>query len=94
METEHEILLLLAQLGPGADYVTDFLPGTVLLPVGAALAFAGAAVLACAGVPVRQASLAGGVMNSAMELGPTLGLVLLTAVAAARTAHVTAVSTG
>ena len=82
-------LLLLSRLGPHTVYATGLLPGIVLLPAGAALAFAGAAVLAAAGVPAQQAGLAGGVMNTAMELGPTLGLALLTAVAAARTSHVT-----
>lgn len=80
-------LFLLARLGPHTAYATGVLPGIVLLPAGAALAFAGAAVLATAGVPPQQAGLAGGVMNTAMELGPTLGLALLTATAAARASH-------
>ena len=83
-------LFLLAQLSPHTAYATGLLPGIVLLPAGAALAFAGAAVLAVGGVPQQQAGLAGGVMNTAMELGPTLGLALLTAVAAARASHATA----
>lgn len=82
-------LLLLSRLDPHTAYAAGLLPGLVLLPAGAALTFAGAAVLAAAGVPQRQAGLAGGVMNTAMELGPTAGLALLVAVAAARTSHVT-----
>lgn len=84
-------LFLLARLGPHTAYATGLLPGIVILPAGAALTFSGAAVLAATGVPQQQAGLAGGVMNTAMELGPTLGLALLTAVAAARAAHATAV---
>jgi MFS family permease len=83
-------LLLLSRLDPHTAYATGLLPGLVLLPAGAALTFAGAAVLAATGVPQQQAGLAGGVMNTAMELGPTAGLALLVTVAAARTAHVTA----
>jgi MFS family permease len=83
-------LFLLSQLGPHTAYATGLLPGIVLLPSGAALTFAGAAVLAAGGVPQQQAGLAGGVMNTAMELGPTLGLALLTTVAAARASHATA----
>jgi MFS family permease len=83
-------LLLLAQLSPHTAYTTGLLPGIVLLPTGAALTFAGAAVLTVGGVSPQQAGLAGGVMNTAMELGPTLGLALLTAVAAARASHVAA----
>jgi MFS family permease len=83
-------LFLLAQLSPDTVYATGLLPGIVLLPAGAALTFASTAVLAAGGVPRQQAGLAGGVMNTAMELGPTLGLALLTAVAAARASHATA----
>ncbi|GAA1106331.1 MFS transporter [Kitasatospora arboriphila] len=68
-------LFALAHLGTGSGYL-PLVPGLVLLPFGAALAFAGAAVLATDGVPEEQIGLAGGVLNTAMELGPT---VLLTA---------------
>jgi MFS family permease len=82
-------LFLLAQLSLDTVYATGLLPGSVLLPAGTALTFASAAVLAAGGVPRQQAGLAGGVMNTAMELGPALGLALLTAVAAARASHAT-----
>ncbi|MET9126268.1 MFS transporter [Streptomyces sp. NPDC004528] len=60
-------------------YAYGLLPGLVLLPAGAAASFAGAAVLATADVPHQQSGLSGGVLNTAMELGPTvLFAVLLT----------------
>ncbi|MFE3590955.1 MFS transporter [Streptomyces niveus] len=68
-------LALLAVTGPGAaavPYAYGLLPGLVLLPAGAAASFAGAAVLATAGVPDERTGLAGGVLNTAMELGPTV----------------------
>lgn len=67
-------LALLALTGLTADipYAVGLLPGLILLPAGAAAAFAGAAVLATDGVEPHQAGLAGGVMNTAMELGPTV----------------------
>ncbi|MFD6329627.1 MFS transporter [Streptomyces niveus] len=68
-------LALLAVTGLGAaavPYAYGLLPGLVLLPAGAAASFAGAAVLATAGVPERRTGLAGGVLNTAMELGPTV----------------------
>ncbi|MFD3522781.1 MFS transporter [Streptomyces sp. NPDC058653] len=68
-------LALLGATGVGAGsvpYAYGLLPGLVLLPAGAAASFAGAAVLATAGVPDRQTGLAGGVLNTAMELGPTV----------------------
>ncbi|MFF3008002.1 MFS transporter [Kitasatospora sp. NPDC057940] len=75
---------LLAGLAPGSDYATGLLPGLLLLPAGAATAFAGAAVLATAGVPPERTGLAAGVLNTAMELGPTAGVAALMALAATR----------
>ncbi|MCX5390590.1 MFS transporter [Streptomyces sp. NBC_00094] len=67
-------LALLAATGFDASvpYAYGLLPGLLLLPVGGALSFAGAAVLATADVPAHRAGLAGGVLNTAMELGPTV----------------------
>ncbi|MFF2043407.1 MFS transporter [Kitasatospora sp. NPDC058170] len=77
-------LALLAGLGPDTPYTTGLLPGLLLLPAGAGPAFAGSAVLATAGVPVQRTGLAAGVLNTAMELGPTTGLAALMALAATR----------
>ncbi len=76
---------LLSTLRPQTSYLLGLLPGTLLMPIGAALAFASATVLAIADTPLRHAGLGGGVMNTAMELGPTLGLALLAMAAAFRT---------
>ncbi|MFJ7955031.1 MFS transporter [Streptomyces sp. NPDC096319] len=67
-------LALLAATGSdtAAPYAYGLLPGLLLLPAGGALSFAGAAVLATDGVPAHRAGLAGGVLNTAMELGPTV----------------------
>lgn len=78
-------LALLAGISADSSYGLGLLPGMVLLPVGAALVFAGTAVLATRDVAAHQAGLAGGVMNTAMELGPTIGLATLMAIAATRT---------
>ncbi|MFF2544618.1 MFS transporter [Kitasatospora sp. NPDC058063] len=75
---------LLAGLGPGSGYALGLLPGLLLLPAGAAAAFAGATVLATGGVPPERTGLAAGVFNTAMELGPTAGLAALMALAATR----------
>lgn len=86
-------LLLLARLDTGTAYPTGLLPGMVLVPAGVALAFAGAGVLAVEGVPPRQTGLASGVMNTAMELGPTIGLAALMSVAAVASGSATASET-
>ncbi|MFF7897415.1 hypothetical protein ACIP4X_03290 [Streptomyces sp. NPDC088817] len=49
----------------------------MLLSAGAAASFAGAAVLATEGVPQQGTGLAGGVLNTAMEFGPTVLFAIL-----------------
>jgi MFS family permease len=85
-------LFLLARLDPHAPYVTGLLPGLLALPVGIALTLAAATVLAVADVPAPRMGLAAGTMNTALELGPTVGLALLSALASARTRHAAATS--
>ncbi|MFI8194441.1 MFS transporter [Streptomyces sp. NPDC085946] len=72
-------LLALTGLDDGVPYGYGVLPGLVLLPAGAAAAFAGAAVLATDRVPAARTGLAGGVHNTAMEVGPTVVFALLLA---------------
>ncbi|MEU4176532.1 MFS transporter [Streptomyces sp. NPDC026589] len=73
------VLLAFTGFATHTSYAYGLLPGLVLLPAGTAASFAGAAVLATEGVPRRQTGLAGGVLNTAMECGPTvLFAVLLT----------------
>ncbi|MFG1809720.1 MFS transporter [Streptomyces sp. NPDC049040] len=72
-------VLALTGLAPHGPYAYGLLPGLLLLPAGAAAGFAGAAVLATDGVGPRQTGLAGGVMNTAMELGPTVVMAALLA---------------
>ncbi|MFE3488732.1 MULTISPECIES: MFS transporter [Streptomyces] len=73
------VLLAVTGLSAHTSYAYGLLPGLVLLPAGTAASFAGAAVLATDGVPRQETGLAGGVLNTAMEFGPTvLFAVLLT----------------
>ncbi|TXS37101.1 MFS transporter [Streptomyces sp. OR43] len=71
------ILLALTGLDAHTGYAYGMLPGLVLLPAGTAASFAGASVLAAEGVPPGQTGLAGGVLNTAMECGPTVLLAAL-----------------
>lgn len=72
-------LTLLALTGTDAHISCGYglLPGLVLLPAGTAASFAGVAVLATEGVPQQQTGLAGGVLNTAMEFGPTVLFAIL-----------------
>ncbi|MFD3538519.1 MFS transporter [Streptomyces sp. NPDC058662] len=69
--------LALTGLDAHASYPQGLLPGLLLLPAGTAASFAGAAVLATTGVPQERTGLAGGVLNTAMEFGPTVLLAIL-----------------
>ncbi|MBG0857197.1 MFS transporter [Streptomyces spinoverrucosus] len=73
-------LLALTGFDAGVPYGSGVLPGFVLLPAGAAVSFAGAAVLATDRVPAGRTGLAGGVHNTAMEVGPTVVFAVLLAV--------------
>lgn len=77
-------LVLFSQLAIETDYSVGLLPGLFILPAGASLVFSASAVLSTANAPLHQAGLAGGVMNTAMERGPTLGLAVLMSIAANR----------
>jgi predicted MFS family arabinose efflux permease len=87
-------LFVLSGLDEFTTYLWRTLPGLLLLPVGAALTFSAAAVLVIADTPPAQTGLAGGVLNTAIELGPTAGLAIAAAVASARTAHLSATGVG
>lgn len=70
-------LLALTGIDAHISYGYGLLPGLVLLPAGTAASFAGAAVLATEGVPQQQTGLAAGVLNTAMECGPTVLFAIL-----------------
>jgi MFS family permease len=78
-------MLLLSSIQVDSPYRGAVLAALVLFPIGAGLAFSGATVTALSGVPPERSGVAGGLVNTAMEVGPTVGLALLLAVATART---------
>jgi len=77
-------LAWLAFLDEQTAYLVVLLPAQILLAIGMALIFSAAAVMSTDQVDPEQMGLAGGVMNTAMELGPTVGFAVLMAVAATR----------
>jgi len=81
---------LLARLSPDLAYAPLLLAGLVIFAIGAGHAFSGATVAALEDAPAHRAGLAGGVVNTAMEVGPAVGLALLLSLAALRTARLSA----
>ena len=68
-------------------YLSDLLPGFLLLALGAGPVFVSVTAAANAGVPSGQAGLAAGLLNSSQQVGSALGLAVLSAVAITRTGH-------
>ena len=73
--------LLLALAPDRATYLTNMLPGFLLLGAGVGLVFVAVTVSAMADVGHEEAGLASGIMTTAHELGAALGVAVLAAVA-------------
>jgi len=67
------------------SYVSDLLPGFLVMSIGAGSVFVSVAAAANAGVPPDKAGLAAGLLNSSQQIGSALGLAILSAVAITRT---------
>lgn len=80
-------LLLLSGLDAGSGFTARIAVGMVVFPLGIVGVFAGATVGAVSDVDEADSGMAGGVVNTCMEIGPTVGLAVLATVAAARTGH-------
>lgn len=80
-------LAALARITPSSPYAGMTLIGLLLLPVGVGLTFSATTVVAVHGADRSRAGLAGGLLNTAIELGPALGLAGLVALATTRTSH-------
>jgi EmrB/QacA subfamily drug resistance transporter len=72
------------------SYVSDLLPGFVVMSLGAGSVFVSVTAAANAGVPADKAGLAAGLLNSSQQVGSALGLAVLSAVAITRTSHLVA----
>jgi EmrB/QacA subfamily drug resistance transporter len=78
-------LLLFVRLEPGANYVTDFLPGVMLASIGMGLTFVPVTLIATSGIPTDDAGLASGLYNTSQQVGGALGLAVLSTFAVSRT---------
>jgi EmrB/QacA subfamily drug resistance transporter len=72
------------------SYVSDLLPGFLVMSLGAGSVFVSVTAAANAGVPSDKAGLAAGLLNSSQQIGSALGLAILSAVAISRTDHLIA----
>jgi EmrB/QacA subfamily drug resistance transporter len=75
------------------SYVTDLLPGFVVMSIGAGSVFVSVTAAANAGVPADKAGIAAGLLNSSQQVGSALGLAILSAVAITHTNNLVASGT-
>ncbi len=78
-------LVYLTQISVDGSYVTDLLPGFLLMALGIGFSFVPTSVAALAGVEPREAGLASGLINTSQQIGGALGLAVVSTFATART---------
>jgi len=78
-------LLLLARAPVDANYLVDFFPSTVLMGVGAGLAFPATMTLAMSDATKDDSGVASGLVNTTQQVGGALGLAVLATLATAHT---------
>jgi MFS family permease len=76
-------LALLARLSPTTGYV-DFLPSLLIIGAGMGACFVSVTSAAVSGVPQEDTGVASALLNASQQIGGSLGLAVLAAVAAAR----------
>jgi len=78
-------MLVLTQLPVHGSYVSDLLVGLVPMSLGMGLTFVPITLLGTSGVRGEDAGLASGLFNTAQQVGGSLGLAILSTLAASRT---------
>jgi Na+/melibiose symporter-like transporter len=74
-------LIYFTQVSVGGSYVSDLLPGFLLIGVGLGFSFVPVSIAALAGVTSKDAGLASGLINTSQQIGGALGLAILTTIA-------------
>jgi EmrB/QacA subfamily drug resistance transporter len=78
-------MLVLTQLPVHGSYVGDLLVGLVPMSLGMGLTFVPITLLGTSGVKAEDAGLASGLFNTAQQVGGSLGLAILSSLAASQT---------
>ena len=78
--------LLLFSLTPvDATYVTQIMPATIFIGIGAGLGFPSLMMLAMSGATPEDSGLASGLINTSVQVGGAIGLAVLATLATERT---------
>src|SRR5690242_11749555 len=78
-------LYWLSRIPVDGSYLTDILPGVLVVSLGGGGVFVGVTTAANAGVGEEKAGLAAGLLNTGQQVGTALGLAVLSALATAHT---------
>jgi EmrB/QacA subfamily drug resistance transporter len=87
-------LIFFTQVSVGGSYVTDLLPGFLLIGVGIGFSFVPITIAALAGVESAEAGLASGLINTSQQIGGALGIAALSTIATSRTEDAVSAGTG
>jgi EmrB/QacA subfamily drug resistance transporter len=77
----------LSHIPVGGSYVSNLLPGMVIMSLGIGPMFVGVTTAANSGVPPDKAGLAAALVNASQQVGGALGLAIFTALATSHTNH-------
>jgi EmrB/QacA subfamily drug resistance transporter len=83
-------MLVLTQLPVHGSYASNLLVGLIPMSLGMGLAFVPVTLLGTSGVGNEDSGLASGLFNTAQQVGGSLGLAILSTLAATQTSHVIA----
>lgn len=78
-------LLFFARLPVHANYLTDILPGIILLASGMATVFVTATMAATNGISNAESGLVSGLLNTGQQIGGAIGLAVLTVISTTAT---------
>jgi hypothetical protein len=81
-------MLVLTQLPVHASYTGNLLPGLIPMSLGMGLAFVPITLMGTSGIRSEDTGLASGLFNTAQQVGGSLGLAILSTLAASQTASV------
>jgi len=78
-------LVYFTQVSVHGSYLSDLLPGFLLVGVGLGFSFVPISIAALAGVGPAEAGLASGLFNTSQQIGGALGIAVLSTIATSRT---------
>jgi EmrB/QacA subfamily drug resistance transporter len=78
-------LLFFARIPVNATYLTDILPGIILMAAGMAMVFVTATIAATNGIAHKESGFVSGLLNTSQQIGGAIGLAVLTVISTAAT---------